>query len=109
MDVSPDGKTLATGSRDNSIILWDIESGESKAKLEGHNFSIYGVDFDADGSRLLSVSWDHTMRVWDVASGKTIVKMESTEGLFSDGAFDKTGKQVVGCTSEKVLYVVPLT
>ena len=109
LDVSADGKTLASGSRDNTVRLWDIESGECKATLDGHEFSVYGVDFDADGSRLLSVSWDHTMRVWDVASGKEIVKMESMQGMFSDGAFDKTGRQVIGGTSDNVIYVVPLS
>lgn len=108
IDASADGKTLASGSRDNTVRLWDVESGECKAELKGHGFSVYGVDFDADGSRLLSVSWDHTMRVWDIGSGRELVKMESTQGMFSDGAFDKTGRQVIGGTSDNVLYVVPL-
>jgi len=109
MDVSPDGKTLASGSRDSKVLLWDIESGECKARLAGHEFSIYGVDFDAEGKRLLSVSWDHTMRVWDTDTQRELAKILSTDGMFNDGAFDKTGRQVVGGTSEKVLYVVPLS
>jgi len=108
LDLSADGKTLASGSRDGIVCLWDVDSGECRGQLEGHSFSIYGVDFDAKGDRLLSVSWDHTMRVWDVGSMKETLKVESPDGLFSDGAFDKTDRQVVGAASDKSLYVVPL-
>ena len=31
---SPDGRQLASGSRDNSIRVWDAESGKSVATLQ---------------------------------------------------------------------------
>ena len=33
---SPDGQTLASGTRDKTIRVWDVVTGEEKAKLEGH-------------------------------------------------------------------------
>ncbi|CAD8157464.1 unnamed protein product [Paramecium octaurelia] len=36
---SPDSTTLAFGSEDNSIRLWDVKTGEEKAKLDGHEFA----------------------------------------------------------------------
>ena len=69
---SPDGKTLASCSRDNTILLWDVESGEQKRLLIGHADWIRSVAFSPDGNILASGSVDNTVRLWDVASGTTI-------------------------------------
>ncbi|CAD8209459.1 unnamed protein product [Paramecium pentaurelia] len=40
---SPDGIALASGSRDNSILLWDIKTGKQKSKLNGHSAAVYSL------------------------------------------------------------------
>ncbi len=66
---SPDGKTLASGSRDSTIRLWDIASGNQKGQpLTGHTDSVYSVAWSPDGKTLASGSWDKTIRLWDVGN-----------------------------------------
>ena len=62
---SPDGKTIAGGSKDE-IKLWDVATGTLKATLEGHGDSVSSVAFSPDGKSLASGSADRTVRLWDV-------------------------------------------
>lgn len=66
---SPDGKTLASGSSDNTIRLWDAATGQIKNILTDHRDDVNSVVFTPDGSTLMSGSKDKTIRVWDVATG----------------------------------------
>ena len=68
MALSSDGSTLASisGGFDNTIELWDVDSGQLKAILEGNQ--ITSVAFSPDGATLASGSWDNTIRLWDVDS-----------------------------------------
>ena len=66
---SPDGKTLASGSTDNTIRLWDAATGQIKNILTDHRDDVNSVVFTPDGSTLMSGSKDKTIRVWDVATG----------------------------------------
>ncbi|MEH2189636.1 MAG: ribosome assembly protein 4, partial [Nostoc sp.] len=67
---SPDGKTLASGSSDNTIKLWDVSTGKAIKTLTGHSSRVYSVGFSPDGKTLASGSSDNTIKLWDVSTGK---------------------------------------
>jgi hypothetical protein len=81
---SPDGQTLASGSWDKSIRLWDVETGSLLRELEGPTGSIYSVTFSPDGQTLASGGYDSTIRLWDVRTGGLLRKLEGhTDPVYS--------------------------
>lgn len=70
---SPDGKTLASGSWDNTIRLWDVASGKPIGQpFTGHESSVKTIAVSPDGKTLASGSSDKTIRLWDMATGRQI-------------------------------------
>ncbi len=51
---SPDGRILASGSYDDTIRLWNAESGTLLRVLEGHSGNVSSVAFSPDGTTLAS-------------------------------------------------------
>ncbi len=66
---SADGTTLASGSRDGTIRLWDVATGTAQHTLTGHTSWVESVAFSPDGTTLAVGSDDSTIRLWDVATG----------------------------------------
>jgi len=66
---SPDGKRLASGSRDNTIMIWDAATGENLQTLTGHAGPVRAVAFNADCQYLASVADDQTVKLWDLEKG----------------------------------------
>jgi WD40 repeat protein len=72
--VLPDG-CVVSGSDDNTLRVWDVDSGQVLTTLEGHTDSVWAVAVFPDG-RIVSGSNDHTLRVWDGESGQVLATIE---------------------------------
>lgn len=69
-------KLLATGSLDQTIRIWDVESGECLKVLEEHTNRVQSVTFLSKTRTLVSGSYDETIKIWDIDSGtctKTLI------------------------------------
>ena len=72
---SPDGHTLATGSRDGKICLWDVQTGELGNTLTEHTEIVSSLVFSPDGCILASGNKDGTVLLWNVDTGKPLTTL----------------------------------
>jgi WD40 repeat protein len=96
--ISPDGKTVASGSADTSIKLWDIKTGKEIRPLAGHSGFVFSVAISPDGKTLTSGSWDTSIKLWDIATGKEIRSLIGHSSTVNSVAISPDGKTVAGGT-----------
>ncbi|CAD8142193.1 unnamed protein product [Paramecium pentaurelia] len=88
---SPDGNTLASGSADKSIRLWDVKTGQQKAKLQIHRGSVWSVGFSPNGNTLASVDGNGTVILWDIKTRKKRAKLDGHRGTVYSVCFSPDG------------------
>jgi WD40 repeat protein len=69
---SQDGNYALSGGHDQTLRLWDLQTGKEVRVFSGHGSHVYGVAFCPDGKRAISCSGDRTLRLWDVRTGKEL-------------------------------------
>ena len=70
--LSSDAKILISGGTDETVRVWEVETGRILHVLQGHEAPVRSVAFQPDGSLLASGSYDGTIRLWDVTLGTLV-------------------------------------
>lgn len=70
--LSGDGRLLASGSYDQTILLWDVATGKQLRPLTGHNGAIFSLAFARGDKLLASASADRTIKLWNPATGERL-------------------------------------
>jgi WD40 repeat protein len=97
--------SLPKGSGDRTLRLWDLESGQTILRLEGHTDPVKAVAVIPDGRRAVSASNDRTLRLWDLESGEEIAAFIG-EGEMRGCAFTPDGRTIVaGESSGRVHFL----
>ncbi len=103
---SPDGKTLASGSYDNTIKFWDVKTGKERATLKGHTDAVNSVAYSPDGKTLASGSLDRTIKLWDVKTGKERATLKGHTSGVCSVAYSPDGKTLASCGDNIKLWDV---
>lgn len=83
-----DDRMLATGSYDNNIKIWNIETGEEIRTLRGHEQGVRALQFD--DTKLISGSMDRSIKVWNWRTGECISTYTGHTGGVLSLHFDST-------------------
>lgn len=70
--ISPDGKSLATASADQTVKIWKLPGMQLDRTLVKHRQWVHDIAFSADSNFLASASSDGSARLWDLATGDMI-------------------------------------
>jgi hypothetical protein len=103
VDFSPDGRTIASGSSDKSIRLWDATSGRELRTLNGHTDHVTSVAFSPDGRTIVSGSWDKSIKLWDAASGREIRTLNGHADIVIAVAFSPDGRTIASASADKTI------
>ncbi|KAG9030691.1 hypothetical protein FRB95_003652 [Tulasnella sp. JGI-2019a] len=103
--VTPDGRTIASGSHDRALRLWDVRTGAPiGGPLHGHTGGVTCVSWSPNGKVLLSGSDDNTLRLWDGEIGVTIggALVDHTGGI-TCLSWASDGKRLVSASTDGTL------
>jgi WD40 repeat protein len=90
---SLDGRGLAVGERDGTLLLFDAATGKLRFRcVPAHRGGVARVAFSPDGRLLASAGADGAMRLWDLAAnGRLVRELRGHTGPVWDLAFSRDG------------------
>ena len=92
---SPDGRRIATASRDCTARVWNTDGSGTPIILRGHESVVWSVAFSPDGKQVVTGSADKTARIWDVDNARSPVVLRGHTGEVRTAEFSPDGHQIV--------------
>lgn len=92
---SPDGRQALTASNDQTVRLWEVETGSEIRRFTGHDGLVLSAVFSPNGQRILSCGADKTIRLWNARTGVEIRRFEGHTDWVWRAVFSSDGRRIV--------------
>jgi WD40 repeat protein len=102
---SPDGRRIASGSKDQTVKVWDAQTAQEVLTLNGHTYRVASVAFSPDGQWLASGSWDDTVKIWDGQTGRQIRNLQGHTDKVTSVAFSPNGRWIASGSADKTVII----
>jgi len=103
--VSHSGPFLASGSRDKTIKVYDVSTGQCLFSMAGHDNWVRGITWHPGGKYLLTASDDKTLRVWDIAHRRCHKTLDAHTHFATSLDFHRTMPYVVTGSVDQTVKV----
>jgi WD40 repeat protein len=99
------GDRILSGSLDQTLRLWEADSGKAIKKMEGHSDNVFCVAFHPGGRYAASGSADKTIRLWNLETGKIVQSyLGHTSGVM-DIDFSPDGYHLLSCSDDHTIIL----
>jgi WD40 repeat protein len=100
---SPDGRTLAAGSRDHTIRLWTLSTRESKVLAAGN--VVTQIVFVPGGATFASLGSEPSVRLWETATGKPLDILRGHKSSVESISVSPDGKRIASASLDGTLRI----
>jgi len=97
---SPDGRTVASGSVDDSVRLWSITQARLARVIQEHPFPIWRLKYAPNGATLYSGSTDGVIRAWQASTGRLARAFEGHVGRITGLDVSKDGRRLASSAED---------
>jgi serine/threonine protein kinase len=103
--VSRDGQTIASGSDDNTVKLWQLNDGQEIRTFNGHSDWVYSVAISPNGETLVSGSKDNTVKVWNLKTGQELHNLTGHKGLVNSVAVSQDNENIASGSYDSTINI----
>ncbi|MEA5505123.1 WD40 repeat domain-containing protein [Halotia wernerae UHCC 0503] len=103
--MSADAKLLVSGSWDQTIKIWHLETGELIRTLKGHTDRVYAIALSPDEQIIASGSADKTIKLWHVQTGELLATFTGHSNIVTALTFTDSGEMLVSGSLDQTIKI----
>jgi WD40 repeat protein len=104
IDMNQDMSKIVSGSRDGTIKIWDVESGQMLQSINAHPYGVSDVEFNKSGNNIVSCGRDSSINLWD-ADSYQLIKNIKTNFRVNSVSFHHSGNYLAVCGNDTSVFI----
>ena len=101
--LNPNGQIIASGSEDNTIGLWNLNTGEKLRTLWGHTSAVITLAISPDGEIIASGSEDKSIKLWQLNTGQELATLLGHKDSIYTVAFSWDGQVLASGSADETI------